>query len=345
MGESLTIEEELERRAGRTSRDDIAKELWPRYQTMRSYLDDSYYRFIQANCAWYTDHGERHISSVIETASRLLARQLEGRKRDSDGLSSLDLFLALSAILWHDVGNVIKRSGHAEQIPEMVEKIKGVFPNVAVRRVAEEIARAHSGSDGLRIPRPDEACSVEHKTITVYPRSMAAVVRLADEVSENQTRISQELLAHVPEESRIYWEYANCISSSIPDVLRERVVVTFDIPADKAAARFKGGEFKDRMGHDGTISLIEYIICRLEKMNNERVYCLPYMRYGPIRSIEARFTLIDGTRRLASHDGTAVTFGDYGVAGGAYPMVDVFDEFFEQHQNWRPEHLSEAAAQ
>ncbi len=190
MAVALSIEEELEKRGGRGSRDELAKDLWPRYQTMKSYLDDSYYRFIQSNCPWYTDHGERHINSVIETASRLLARQLEARKKDDEALSSLDLFLVLSAILWHDVGNVIKRSGHAEQIPEMVEKIKIVFPNVVVRRVAEEIARAHSGKEGLRIPRSHETCPVEHKSITVYPLSMAAVVRFADEVSENQTRIS-----------------------------------------------------------------------------------------------------------------------------------------------------------
>jgi hypothetical protein len=340
MAAALTIEEELERRVGRGSKDDLAKDLWNRYQTMKSYLGDAYYRFILSNCPWYTDHGERHINSVIETASRLLARQLEARKKEDDGLSSLDLFLVLSAILWHDVGNVEKRSGHAEQIPEMAEKIKGVFPSVAVRRVAEEIARAHSGKEGLKIPRADETCSVDHRSITVYPRSMAAVVRFADEVSENQTRISAELLEAVPEGSKIYWEYASCISSSVPDVSRERVVVTFDIPANKVGKRYQCTEFPEHT-HDGTISLIEYIVCRLEKMNNERVYCLPYMRYGPIRSIEARFTLLEGTRRLASHDGMTVVFGDHGVAGDTYPEIPVFDRFFEQHNGWRPEKLEE----
>ena len=206
---------------------------------MRSYLGDEYYRFIQANCPWYTDHGERHIATVIETASRLLARQLETKKNDDDGLSSLDLFLVLSAILWHDVGNVVKRSSHAEQIPEMTEKIKGVFPNIAVRRVAEEIARAHSGKEGLKIPAAlTRRVAVEHRSIKVYPKSMAAVLRFADDVSENQTRISAELLDRVPRGSRIYWEYASCISSSVPDVSRERVVVTFDIPANRVRARY-----------------------------------------------------------------------------------------------------------
>ncbi len=105
MAGVITIEEELERRAGRSTKDEVAKDLWNRYQTMKSYLDDSYYRFILSNCPWYTDHGERHINSVIETASRLLARQLETKKSE-EGLLSLDLFLVLSAILWHDVGNV-----------------------------------------------------------------------------------------------------------------------------------------------------------------------------------------------------------------------------------------------
>ena len=76
-------------------------------------------------------------------------------------------------------------------------------------------------------------------------------------------------------------------------------------------------------------------------MNNERVYCLPYMRYGPIRTIEARFTLLDGTRRLASHDGMEVCFGDHGVAVDVYPEIRVFEQFFAQNDRWRPERLEE----
>lgn len=345
MGATVALDEELERRAiARASRDDLAKDLWPRYSTMRGYLDDSYYRFIQANCPWYTDHGERHIKSVIETASRLMTKQQEGKRKEYSELSSLEIFLTLAAILWHDVGNVVRRSGHAEQIPELAEQIKTVFPSVAIRRVVEEIARAHSGKDGLKIPRTDEACSLSHNTIQVYPRSLAAIVRFADEVSENQTRISVPLLPKVPNKSKIYWEYANCITASLPDLARERVVVAFDIPSDKVPLRFLCEEFPDRAANDGTISLIEYIVCRLEKMNNERVYCLPYMRYGSIRSIVARFTILNGTRRLASHDGAEVQLGDPGIAEDGYPRIQIFDRFFEQYGHWRPDNLLEVVA-
>lgn len=343
MGATVTLEDELERRGtARASKDEVAKDLWPRYCSMKGYLDDAYYRFIQANCPWYTDHGARHIKSVIETASRLMSKQLGMNKGDGSDLSSLELFLTLSAILWHDVGNVVKRSGHAEQIPEMAEKIKGVFPNVAIRRVVEEIARAHSGTAGLKIPRVDEDCALQHRTIAVYPRSLAALVRFADEVSENQTRISTELLPHVPPESKIFWEYANCITAAVPDIARERVVITFDIPADKIAAKFSCAEFPRRSDENGKISLIEYIVCRLEKMNNERAYCLPYMRYGSIRNILARFTVLKDTWRLPSHDGMEITFGDSGINADGYPEIEIFEPFFQHRANWSPASLVEA---
>src|SRR6185436_10614144 len=106
-----SIEEELRSRA-RPGSD--AEDFHARFINMKTYLTSNYYPWIQANCPFFTDHGELHIHSVIQTASQLLAPLLANREKSE--LTDLDLFLILASILWHDVGNVYGRSGHAKRV-------------------------------------------------------------------------------------------------------------------------------------------------------------------------------------------------------------------------------------
>src|SRR5439155_17304816 len=259
MANDVTLEMELE---SRSKNQDDPLGLWPCYQAMKAYLSREYYRWIQANCPYYTDHGDHHIKTVIQAASGLLSQQLNGTRKND--LTTLDLFLILSGILWHDVGNVLERSGHAKRVAEMTEEIKKLgFPDLQVHRLVVEISRAHSGKDGLSIPRVEEDCL----TYTVYPKALAAIVRFADEISEDRSRISGTLLPHIPEEHKIYWEYASCISASRPDPARERVVVSIEVQVDKTIVTFPCKEFPQRSDQEGKIPLITYLLCRLEKMN------------------------------------------------------------------------------
>jgi len=333
----MSLEIELENR----SKSNVdAERLWSRYRSVKDYLSVNYYRWVLMECPYYTDHGEQHIESVIQAASGLVMPHLN---QNNSLLSPLDIFLILSGILWHDVGNVYGRSKHAERVTEMTAKIKELgFPNPDIRRLVDEISRAHQGGEGLLIPSgKDEHCTIANNNYRVFPRELAALVRFADEISENRSRISTELLPTVPAENRIYWEYANSISASVPDPARERVVVTIFIEQQKAFERFScPTEYAARGDSKGTLSLIEYIVCRLEKMNNERSYCGKWFnRYVRINEIEARFTLLHDTRRLLEE---TVIFGDSGVrreSDDSYPKIDLFDEFFKKHPEWTPENI------
>lgn len=334
MNNNLTLETALERRAS-TEKD--AEILWNKYKAVRDYLTTEYYRWVQANCPFFTDHGENHIQSVIQAASALLNKHLTPESKNE--LSSLDLFLILAAILWHDVGNVYGRSGHASRVGKMINEIKRLgFPNIDIQRLVEEISKAHAGEDGLNIPRTEEDCTVLNRPYTVYPKALAAIVRFADEISENRARISQALLPDVPDENRIFWEYANCISASRPEPARYRVVVTVAMQDDAAIREFTCPEqFRNRADSRGNISLIKYVVCRLEKMNNERAYCaLEFSRYVSIIEIVARFTILRGTERVENYE-LEVNFSQSG-----YPNIQIFDDFFERHPNWQPEKIREA---
>lgn len=345
MSDEATLEAELERRA--LASEDSAADLWARYKSVKDFLSSQYYGWVQANSPFLTDHGELHIKSVIQTASLLLGKHLEpGAEKNKRQLSSLDIFLILSGILWHDVGNVFGREGHAERAAEMTKEVKSLaFPDPDVHRLVTEIAMAHSGQNGLVKARNEEDCSIGYQTYTVFPRALAAIVRFADEVSENRSRISSALLPTVPEGNRVFWEYAHSISASRPEPERERVVVSISLQRANAVKKYLCGNFADRIDSENKIHLIDYILCRIEKMNNERAYCAPeFSRFATIREIVARFTLQDDITRVAE---TTVYFSDSGVKnnGNEYPDIKIVDDFFLAYPDWRPERLEESLEQ
>lgn len=318
-----------------------AQELAPRYKAMKLYLEKQYYPWIQATCPYYTDHGVNHVNSVIRAASGLLERHLDP---DGKGLNAIEIFLVLAAILWHDVGNALGRSGHADRIPEMTAEIRNLaFPDPALHRIVVEIAQAHAGPDGLSKARAEADCTLV-RTVTVFPRALAAIVRFADEISENRSRISLALMPKVPDESQIYWQFANCVTASRPDPLRDRVVLTIEVQDVVAPQRFLcPHELSSRADASKQMSLIQYLILRLEKMNNELAYCEPEFRgrYGTIREILVRLSIIADTKLLNGYDLEFALAGN-GLAQATYPSIEVFDHFFEKYPTWRPEAIDAA---
>ncbi len=334
--ERFSIEGELERRAKTDGVD--AAHFWHQYEVMKKYLSEEYYPWVHDKCPYFTDHGSGHIQSVKQAVESVLSGHLAPGET---ALSNLDLFLLLCGIIWHDVGMVAVRSHHAEKVVEITKKVKELFPGVHIQRLVEEISTAHSGETGLTVPRTEENCTLG-RTYKVYPRALAAVVRLADEVSENHTRISHALIENVPEDNRIYWEYASCIEASYAEPSRERIVVEVEIQVEKASRRMKCRDFPDRTRRAAEIPLIEYALCRLEKMNNERAYCYSYLtRYADLKSVEARFTLLRETARLPDYE-LSVAFRDYGLSADKYPRIEIIDDFFRTNPAWTPEKIEEA---
>jgi len=253
-------------------------------------------------------------------------------------LSSLEIFIILTAILWHDAGMVYGRSGHADQVVRVIAKIKEVcLPDVTIRRIVTEIVQSHSGQQGLKIPKREEDCTGPSLgACTIYPKALAALIRFADEISENRSRISGALLGDVPEDQSIFWEYANCVTAARPDPARHRVVLSLEIPYDKAIQDYKCKEFKGLRGNTGEISLIEYIVRRIEKMNNERAYCAPHFnKYAWIGEICVRFKITNGIQGLDAFE----IENNFGDPDSAIPSIDIFERFFDENPEWRPDQL------
>jgi hypothetical protein len=348
MSNQTLLEAELVRRKEpNSSTEEEATELWNHYVEMRRYLRKSIYPFTKDANSFFTDHGEKHVHAIMRVASSLLKPLLiapEQGKPDRRGdLTNADLFVLLSSILWHDAGMVFGRIGHEKRVAEMTEELADLtFPTFGLYSQVISVALAHTGESGLESALPVDTCTTSHDTYTIYPRALAALLRFADEISEDESRIDRSIMRQgaIPERSRIYWEYASCIKAVVPDPGREEVALNIGIQADKAAQRYACTQFKDPTSDDESIPLIHYVIRRLEKMNNERAYCAPeFKRYVSIREMHVRLSLLKETRIFKDYD-RPIHIGDGGLKSDApYPNIHIFGEFFEKNPRWTPDEI------
>ena len=125
----------------------------------------------------------------------------------------------------------------------------------------------------------------------------------------------------------------------------EFVVVTVELDRQLALTRHSCPQecAKYSSASDGTIAVIQYIISRLEKMNNELAYCgQEFREYCQIREIELRLKLLDGTSGLPGYD-QSIILAASGLATGRYPNIDVFHAFFVENPHWHPENIPTGA--
>jgi hypothetical protein len=333
---SQSIEEFLKEKAASET---CAEELWNKYEVMKKYLSREYYPWIQANCPYFTDHGQSHVESVIQSASQLLLNLKKSEK------NPIDVYLILCSIIWHDVGMVFSRSNHAGEIKTIFEAVKNLgFPDPSTSRLVSQLVSAHEGGNGLGNIEREQDLTILGKTHTVFPRALAAILRFSDEISENRSRISPGLLqsGKIPAKNLIYWEYAFCITASRADPSRERVVLTIDIDLDKAISfHVCPEECKQYSRKDGNISLIEYIVARLQKMNNERAYCSrSFAQYSSIGRIETILKLFKNDKPINKYSDT-FTLEDSGLGSEEPVKIEIFKSFFDSHPHWAPEIIKE----
>lgn len=332
-GQSFALEKELEERA---KIDQVCQHLWHCYESMKAYLNTSYYPWVQANCPYYTEHGRNHVESVLEKCSQITAGQ-------STQLQDLEIFLILASTIWHDVGMVLQRSGHQNVVNDMLSRIGEIgFIEMTSKRLVSEIVRSHTGTKGLNIPNREVLCTVDNKSFKVRARALAAIVRFADEISETRSRISEPLRQNVPMENRIYWDYASCIAASVAQPERERVILEVELHDCLPLDLYQWPPEVFYADHAPQICLVQYIVLRIQKMLNELYYCAPEFRqFSSIKNIEVRMTAIKSGLRVEDYEET-ITFGEDGLGALSLPSCEIYQDFFVKHPRWEPASLKEA---
>lgn len=289
-------------------------ELIERYYVLKNIAYEKYYPQIQKLYPWYTDHGEKHVESIMLTLGEML-NQSHGR------LNEMEVFILLVACIFHDTGMVVSRGGHADNVIEIIKEMKDIISDISVLRQINEVARAHSSKNDLMSVKCIDSCTFKGIKYAIQTRALAAMLRLADDISETRYRIDTNLLDKVPVENAIFWHYANAIESVEISMIEMNCKIKVSIPKSILLKEFLyEGESK---------VFFEYVLDRIEKSYNERVVCsLEFRNIMIISSIQIQIIIM-------SED----LFGcldekEFEINENYFPTMSFKDAFYQKNPDW-----------
>lgn len=228
------------------------------YYQLKDIVYEKYYPEIQRLFPWYTDHGQKHVESIIHTMGDLLIHSY-GR------LNEMEIFILLCTCIFHDTGMTISRDEHADNVKQIIQNMRILITDITVLRQINEIARAHSSKRDLTQLSLVDSCTFNNINYDIQTRALAAMLRLADDISETRYRIDSDLLSKVPEENVIFWQYANSVESVVVSATDMNCKIKISIPKSILLKEFKYDS--------GTKIFFEYVLERIEKSYKERVLC------------------------------------------------------------------------
>lgn len=213
-----------------------------------------------------TGHGPLHIRKVIQKAGEI-------EQLCKVQFTDYEKFLLLVAIQVHDIGNILGRTGHEKKIGEVWDRaLTPLDFDSFDKSLAIEIASLHGGSiDGSK----DTISRIERETLwrehNVRAQFVAAVVRLADELSEDANRAQKLILelGQIPTESEVFHYFAAGVNSIIiePSSLTVRMKLGYDMELFQR----KFGKGRDE------VYLLDEIYQRSMKALAESVYCTRFI--------------------------------------------------------------------
>jgi hypothetical protein len=213
-----------------------------------------------------TDHGPEHIKTVIARASNLI------RFGHAVNLSPYEVYIILSAIHVHDLGNALGRESH-ELLAERVMKIAGPLlgDDTVEQWTIYNIAQAHGGQVGSDRDKIGKLPAIEYVLgQRIRSRILASLLRFGDELADDRTRASRYLIeaGKIPEPSLVYHKYAYALHSVT--VSEDAVRLDFQLDSSDATRKFGKGNKR--------VYLLDEIYLRTMKMHRERMYCMRFLR-------------------------------------------------------------------
>jgi hypothetical protein len=244
-----------------------------RYSAIREALTNHIYPHVTAGAVlidgegYLTDHGEDHVMTVVDRASRLTAT-------DTCTLTPYETYILLVAIHLHDVGNIYGRKGHEMRPLTIMREVLGNIAGMdsVEKRHIFDIAQAHGGhiaGDKDKIRRLERETLVLQQRIR--PQLLAAILRFADELADDRHRASRFMLGAglIPKPSEIYHKFAESLHTVEIDHAGRQVLLHFDFTDADAMRTFGKG--------DTVVYLLDEIYDRTIKTHMERVYCMRFM--------------------------------------------------------------------
>ena len=223
--------------------------------------------------SFLTNHGVLHIQTLVERASKLLGTEMSlslDRNDPEFGLSAYELYLLLLAMHIHDAGNIFGREKHEVTVGKIIERLGYGVANQheLTWSYISDIAKAHKGETIETLP--NEEYLHERK---IRPQLLAAILKFADELAENCFRADKLNLelGNIPPENLLFHVYADCLNSVVPDAKQRTVLMVYHINQKYLTTKYQ-------LDQNTYTFLLDYIYMRTVKTNEERIYCMRFLR-------------------------------------------------------------------
>lgn len=233
-----------------------------KYQLMKNRLLNVEYEHWAAGFAEGNNHGRGHIQRVLENLDRLVGDD------PLQHLNAYELFLAMMAILYHDIGLLQDRKDHAGISKTLLEgdSHDAYIINSIDKEIIAAAVVSHSSSRDLAqefIALADEEIIGSYEA---RPKVIGALVRLADELDEDHRRADPILQRRLelPPESQFYWLFCQRIRGIRPDLKTKRIDVNLALQPEDTRTYGKLPDGKTR-------HFVAFVAEKLAKINSERV--------------------------------------------------------------------------
>lgn len=249
------------------------------YCLVKSRLEKSYFPFLRDVQPFKTDHGIDHVNRILEKLSHFLKPHLPSPGTPDDRVIDLEnLNLLMHAVLWHDLGNLYGRIDHPQNIKKIFDGVKNFLYEPPYSKNILKIAEGHSGEGSIE--KIIESSSDNIYDSVIYPQFLSALLRISDEIDEDQRRAERRVISQVPNESQAYWQFCLCTESILPNYHSESLGGTMLLEI-LVKCKFSDTEIEAKWGKDGdeVPAILEYI-SRLNKINEERIYSNKFLDHA-----------------------------------------------------------------
>lgn len=275
---------------------------WYTYCLVKYRLEKSYFPFIRDVQPFITDHSLDHVNRILEKFSRFLKPHLPVPGNLDDRVIDLEnLHLLMHAALWHDLGNLFGRIGHAKRIDIIFNQSKSFLYEPPHYNCILHIAEGHSGTGSIETKIEDACVSIYDNT--VYPQFLSAMLRISDEIDEDSRRVEGRVVSMVSKESQAYWQFCLFNESIIPVYVSDSLGnVSLQIQIE---SKIKDKDVRAKLGKNTEeVIAIEEYINRINKMNQERIYCNKFLQqysslyFSKIDKISTKIKICDDKDKI-----------------------------------------------
>ena len=214
-----------------------------------------------------TIHGCRHVSDLVESLDKL-GSSIE-KKKEATPLNPLESYILLCAAHLHDAGNIGGRKDHPIRSRELIQDHLDLFYDTETRQNIYDVARVHGGISGKYGQDTFREIQADHYSPPRL-RLLAAMLRIADELSENPKRVPAALLRwfQASPESNLAYHYAKCFRRF--DLQNDTLDIQLQIYPDQH-------EFVTEI--DGkSIEFFDHLESKINVIERETRYCSQYGR-------------------------------------------------------------------